>query len=253
MLPVASTKASGAEAHHLPGGPPVPDGGAHRTIGVFEEPEDLALHEHVDLERDGALLQGPDQLQAGAVTDMREARVAVAAEVALEDAAVLGAVEQGPPPLELVDAVGGLLGVQLGHAPVVEHLPAPHGVAEVHLPVVLGPHVSHRRRGATLGHDGVGLAQQGLAHERGALSELTRLDRGAQPRPAGADDDDVVVVGLEIVAGVGHDAAQKIFGSENTPLATSRTYRSANATMARLAHAICMCRALSGVVNFHSR
>ena len=160
MLPVASTKARAREAHHLPGRPPVADGGAHRTLGVFEEPEDLALHEDVDVERDGPLLEGPDQLQAGPVTDMGQARVAVATEVALEDPPVLGPVEECPPPLELVDPVGGLLGVQLGHPPVVEHLPAPHGVAEVDLPVVLGPDVPHGRGGATLGHDGVGLAQE---------------------------------------------------------------------------------------------
>ena len=81
----------------------------------------------------------------------------------------------------------------------------------------------------------------------------TRFDGGAQAGPAGADDDDVVVVGLVVRGWCRARHAQKIFRSENTSLATSRTYRSANATMARLAHAICMCRALSGVVSFHSR
>src|SRR5690606_17625105 len=41
------------------------------------------------LERDDLLLQGPDQFQAGAVTDVRQARVLVPAEVALRDLSVL--------------------------------------------------------------------------------------------------------------------------------------------------------------------
>ena len=89
------------------------------------------------LERDDLLLQGADQLQAGAVADVRQARVLVAAEVALADLAVLGAVEQGAVGLQLPDPVGRLLGVQLGHPPGVEELAAAHRVAEVHLQLSL--------------------------------------------------------------------------------------------------------------------
>ena len=59
------------------------------------------------------LLQGADHLQAGAVADVGEPGVAVAAEVALGDQAVLGAVEQCAPLLELPNPVGRLLRVQL--------------------------------------------------------------------------------------------------------------------------------------------
>ena len=38
------------------------------------------------------------------------------------------------------------------------------------------------------------------------------LDGGPQPGPAGADDDDVVVVGLVVVAGVGHGALRRSSG-----------------------------------------
>ena len=89
------------------------------------------------LERDDLLLQGADQLQAGAVADVRQARVLVAAEVALADLAVLGAVEQRTVGLQLPDPLRRLLGVQLGHPEVVEELAAAHGVAEVDLPVVV--------------------------------------------------------------------------------------------------------------------
>ncbi len=150
--------------------------------------------------------------------------VAVTAEVALGDAAVGGPVEERTPALELVDAVGGLEGMELGHAPVVEHLAAAHGVAEVDLPVVLGPYVAHGGGHAALGHDGVRLAQQRLADHRHPQAALLGLDDGAQPGAAGADDDDVVVVGLVVegLARLGNHQKWKP-GSWIVPLATSRT------------------------------
>ena len=133
-------------------------------------------------ERDRAVLQGADDLQAGAVTDVGEPRETVATEVTLQDAAVRSAVENRAPLLELVDAVGGFLGVQLGHPPVVQHLAAAHGVAEVHAPVVLFPHVAHGGSDAAFGHDGVGLAEQALADDRRPGAALVGLDGSAQTR-----------------------------------------------------------------------
>ena len=101
---------------------------------------------NVDALVDAVILQRADHLQAGAVADVRQARIAVAAEVALEDPAVLGAVEHRAPGLELADAVGRFLGVQLGHAPVVEVLAAAHRVGEVDLPVVAVVDVAHAPR-----------------------------------------------------------------------------------------------------------
>ena len=102
--------------------------------------------------------------------------------------------KSAPQRSELVDPVGRLLGVELRHAPVVEHFAAAHGVAEVHLPVVLGVDVAHGGGAAAFGHDGVGLAEEGLAHQCGAQAALLGLDGGREPGAAGADDDDVVVV-----------------------------------------------------------
>ena len=109
-----------------------------------------------------------------------------------------GAVENRPPLLELVDAVRSLFCVQLGHAPNIEHLAAPHGVPEVHLPVVPRVDVAERRRHTTLGHDRVGLAEQALRqHPRRQLVRAA-LNCRSQASPTGADNDNVVLYGLNL-------------------------------------------------------
>ena len=130
-----------------------------------EQAEHGALHVHVHALVDAVVLQRPDHLQAGAVAHVGQPGILVPAEVALEDAAVGGAVEQRAPRLQLAHPVRRLLRVQLGHAPVVDVLPAAHGVGEVHLPAVAVVHVGQRRRDPALGHHGVRLPQQRLADE----------------------------------------------------------------------------------------
>ncbi len=132
------------------------------------------------------------------------------AEVALQDATVWGAVEQGPPFLELEHAIGRLLGVDLCHAPVVQHLAAAHGVAEVHPPVVFGPYVAEGSCNAPLGHDGVRLAEERFADEGSTCAHLARLDRSSEPGSPGPDDDYVEVVSFAV-------SHQKILGSEKAP------------------------------------
>ncbi len=124
---------------------------------------DGALHVDVDALVDAVILQRADHLEAGAVADVREARIAMAAEIALQDAAVLGAIEQRAPGFQFAHAVRRFLGVQLGHAPVVEVLAAAHGVGEMDAPVVAIVHVGHGGRDAAFGHDRVGLAEQRFA------------------------------------------------------------------------------------------
>ena len=191
----------GLEHHELPGGSPVADHPGDGPVGVMEESEDLDLHEHLDAVGHRLLLEGADHLEAGAVTDVGQAGEPVTSEVTLEDQAVLGPVEQGTPVLELAHPVGRLLGVELGHAPVVEHLAAAHGVTEVDLPAVLGVDVPEGGGHTALGHDRVGLAQQRFAHQRGAQSPGPRFDGRPQTGAAGADDDDVEFVGLVLSHG----------------------------------------------------
>ena len=170
---------------------PVAEGAGH-LVAVLEDLGDGAFHEHVDAEGDNTLLEGADHLQAGTVAHVGEPGVAVPAEVALGDQALARTVEEGAPLLQLEYAVGGLLRVQLRHPPVVEHLSAAHGVAEMHPPAVLGPLVAHGGGDPALGHDRVGLAEQGLADDGRARTGVVGGDGRTQTRAAGADDDDVV-------------------------------------------------------------
>ena len=166
----------GLEEHEVAARAPVGENAGDATVLTLASGEQIggrALGEHLDaslvitvelliflLQGDDALLQGADHLETCAVADVGEARVLVAAEVALADLAFLGAVEQRSPGLQLPHAVRCLLRVQLGHAVVVEELAPAHGVAEVHLPTIVGVHVGHRCGDATLGHNRVGLAEQ---------------------------------------------------------------------------------------------
>ena len=139
----------------------------------------------------GAVLQRPDELEAGAVADVGQARVGVGTERPLVDAALPGAVEHGAPPLQLEHALRRFLGVQLRHAPVVDELAALHRVGEVDLPRVLVGDVVHRRRDPALGHHRVGLAEQRLADDQHARAGLRRRDRAAQAGAAGTEDEHV--------------------------------------------------------------
>ena len=150
---------------------------------------------------DAVVLERADHLEAGAVADVGEPRVAVAAEVALEDAPVLRAVEERAPVLELADAVGRLLRVELRHAPVVQELAAAHRVAEVDLPVVLRVDVAERRGDAALGHDRVRLAEERLADERRTRRPAPSASIAARrPAPPAPMTSDVVLVGLVLLS-----------------------------------------------------
>ena len=155
---------------------------------VEQQLDDRVLHVHGHARVDGVILQRANQLEAGAVADVRQARIAVAAEVALVDAAVRRAIEHRAPAFELAHAIGRFLGVQFGHAPVVDVLAAAHRVGEVHLPAVAVVVVRHRRGHAAFGHHRVRLAEQRLADQADRHAGVGGLDRRAQAGAAGADD-----------------------------------------------------------------
>src|SRR5262249_49273777 len=97
---------------------------AGTVVRVCQERQRRVLHEKIDAAVDAVVLERADHLEAGAIADVREPRVAVAAEVPLQDPTILGAIEERAPHLQLANAVGRFLGVDLGHPPVVEVLAA---------------------------------------------------------------------------------------------------------------------------------
>ena len=165
-----------------------------RAVG--QQRDDGELHVDVEAAMDPVILERADHLEAGAIADVGEARVLVAAEIALEDAAVRRAIEERAPRLELADAIGRFPGVQFRHPPVVDVLAAAHRVGEMDLPVVAFVDVGQRGRDAAFGHDGVGLAEERLADEADLDARRRRFDGGAQSRAACADDEHVVLVRL---------------------------------------------------------
>ena len=124
---------------------------------------------------DAVILQRADHLEAGAVAHVREARIAMAAEVALQNAAVLGAVEQRAPGFQFAHAIRRFLGVQFGHAPVVQILAAAHGVGEVDAPVIAVVDIAERRGDAAFGHHGVRFAEQRFADHAHFHARARRL------------------------------------------------------------------------------
>src|SRR5712691_1740055 len=203
---------------------------ADHAVVVLEQRDDRALHVHVDPLVDAVILQRADHLESGAVADVGQPRIPVAAEIPLKDPAVAGPIEHRAPRLELADAIRRFLRVQLRHAPVVHVLAAAHRVGEMDLPVVPIVDVRQGGRDATLGHHGVGFPEERLADEADGDAGSRRLDGRPQPRAAGADDEHVVFVGLVL----GH---QKILMSDPTPIEQSRTYRSLKPTVNRLVQA----------------
>ena len=140
-----------------------------------------------------------DHFEAGAVADVAEALVGVAAEGALQNFAVFGAVEKRAPLLEFADAVGSFLGVKLRHAPVVQEFSAAHRVAKMRAPIVGLIDVGHGGGEAAFGHYGVRFAEQRFANHADARALRQSFDRGAESRAARADDEDVVFVGFVFV------------------------------------------------------
>jgi hypothetical protein len=204
------TSAEGDEASV---GPPVREGAAD-TVAVLEQAGDDVLHVDLDAAVNRLVLEGPDQLEPGAVTHMDEPAIRVPSERALGHLAVRCPVENGAPALELLDALGRLPCMELRHPPVVQVLPSEHGVLEVHLPVVLRGNVPERGGDSALRHHGVRLAEQRLADHGGARAVLGGRDRGAQARAAGADPEHVVVVPF--------DVHHTILGSWKAPNAAKR-------------------------------
>ena len=174
---------------------PVVGQDACRPSGIEHEVDDRVLHVDLDAEVCRVVLQRANQFEPGAVADVRQPRIAVAAEVALVDPAVLGAIEHRAPGLELAHAIGSLLGVDLRHPPVVDVLTAAHGVGKMHAPVVAVVVVAHGGGHAAFRHHGVSLAEERFADQADRNPGIRGLDRGTQSGTTRPDDQDVVGMG----------------------------------------------------------
>jgi hypothetical protein len=126
------------------------------------------------------VLQSADHLETGAVAYMRQPRIAMPAEIPLQNPAVAGAIEKSAPRFQFVDARRSFLGVQFRHAPIIQILAAAHRVGEVNSPAVSVVNISHRRRYAAFRHYGVRFAQQGFRNHRNLYARGRSLDGGAQ-------------------------------------------------------------------------
>src|SRR5215468_2718069 len=101
------------------------------AVAGFEQSDDCVFHEHVESEMYSVVLQGADHLEAGAVTDMRQPRIAMTAEIALQDPPVARAIEKGTPCFQFANARRSFLCVEFCHSPITQILAAAHRVGKV--------------------------------------------------------------------------------------------------------------------------
>jgi hypothetical protein len=155
-----------------------------------EQPGDVEVVEEVDAQLERAAQERHLDLAPGVVAREAGAPVAVRAEVALQQLAVVAAREVRPVADEVVDRPRRLLGEQLDRARVAEVVALAQRVGGVLLPGVL--RVGGRQRGvdAARGEDGVGVVAPALADAQDLHAPLGELDRGAQAGDAGPDDED---------------------------------------------------------------
>ena len=141
--------------------------------------------------------------KAGPIAHVGQPWIFVTTKVSLQDATIVGSIEHCAPSFEFTHPVGRFLGVQFGHAPVVDVLATAHGVGEMHFPVVAIIDIGQRGRDPALGHYRVRFAEQTFANHPDRYAGGGCFDRCAQSCTAGADNKNVVlesfVVGHEII------------------------------------------------------
>ncbi len=138
------------------------------------------------------ILQGADQFQAGAIAHMSQSRIAVTAEIALQNFPVCRTVEYCAPALKFPNPVGGFLGVQFGHSPVVHVLAAAHRVGKMDFPVVTVIDVGQRGSHTAFRHHGVRLAKKRFANQSNSDACRRSFNGRTQPRAARANYEHIV-------------------------------------------------------------
>jgi hypothetical protein len=141
------------------------------------------------------VLQSADHLKARAVTDMRQPRIPMTAEIALQNPPIVCAIEKGTPCFQFADARRSFLRMEFCHSPVTQILAAAHRVGKVNAPVIPIIHISHRRGYATLGHDRVRFAQKGFRNESDRYPSCRSLHGSTQASTPSPNNENVVFVG----------------------------------------------------------
>src|SRR5437667_9568285 len=189
---------------------------ARNAAAVHQQPGDRAFHVDVNSLLDAAILQRANHFEASAVAHVTKPLERVPAKGTLQDVSAFGAVEESAPLFEFANAIGGLLSMKLGHAPVVQKFSAAHRVAKMSLPTVGGIHVGHGRGNPAFGHYGVSFSEKRFADHADGSALRERFDRGPQPGAASANNQNVVFAGLVI-------CSERSLRSRNAPLAIMRT------------------------------
>src|SRR5437899_4544948 len=97
---------------------------ADYAVAIFQQGKNRMFHVHIDSLMNPVILKRADHFQAGAIPHMRETGIFVTAEISLQNPPVLCPIENCAPSFKLPHTVRRLHGVQFGHAPVVDVLPA---------------------------------------------------------------------------------------------------------------------------------
>src|SRR6478672_2988674 len=139
------------------------------------------------------ILQCSNHLEPSSIAHVRESWIFVAAEVPLQNATILRAIEHRAPRLELSHTSWRFLRVQLGHPPIVDVLSAAHRVREMHFPVVAVINIGQRRRDAAFRHDGERLAEKTFANHPYRHAGRGCFDSCTQSSAAGTDDQNIVL------------------------------------------------------------
>src|ERR1044071_2679735 len=83
--------------------------------------------------------------------------------------------------------------MELGHAPVVDVLAAPHGIGKMDFPTVTLIHIGQSSSDTSFSHDGMSFSEQALANKTDGNARSGSLDGARRPRRRGADDQDVML------------------------------------------------------------
>lgn len=164
--------------------------GAEDAAVGGEESRDVDGVDDLQIQLGGATQQGALDLESGVVAGVAGATVLVRAEEALADPAVRLAGEGHAPALEILDPLRGAAGDRLDDRGIREEVGLAEGVGGVLLPAVLGIHGAECGVDAAGCERGVGVMLAALADGEHLHAALRELDRGAQARAAGADDED---------------------------------------------------------------